>query len=297
MIWAIIILGWALGRFRVLPAEAPEVLNRLVFYVANPCLMFTTLMQVDVRSVFGPTLAVAAISACVTALVFAAIAVFLRADRGTMVVGAMSSSLANAGHLGIPLATYILGSPSFVLPVLIFQLGFFSPMFFVLSDLASANTSTSLKGAVKIVVTNPLLISSAIGVSLNLAGVAVPSLVFAPIEVVAGAAVPSILIAFGLSLTPGMARPEPSLATHVSIVTVLKLVLQPLVAWAFAALVFGFSGEALFAAVAMAGLPTAQNAYVAAFRARNGAGLARGAVLATTILVTPTLMVIAALLA
>lgn len=53
----------------------------------------------------------------------------------------------------------------------------------------------------------------------------------------------------------------------------------------------------LFAAVAMAGLPTAQNAYVAAFRAHTGESIARGAVLATTILVTPTLMVIAALLA
>ena len=52
----------------------------------------------------------------------------------------------------------------------------------------------------------------------------------------------------------------------------------------------------LFAVTAMGGLPTAQNAYLAAFRAGAGNELARGTVVATTIFVTPTLLLIAALL-
>ena len=117
LIWVIIVLGWALGRFRVLPPEAPEVLNRLVYFVGTPCLMFTTLVEMDVRAVFGAPLIVAGVSAIASAVLFLVYARLRRLDRGTSVVGAMSSSLNNAGHMGIPLATYILGSPQFVLPV------------------------------------------------------------------------------------------------------------------------------------------------------------------------------------
>ncbi len=297
LIWVIIVLGWALGRFRVLPPEAPEVLNRLVYFVGTPCLMFTTLVEMDVRAVFGAPLIVAGVSAIASAVLFLVYARLRRLDRGTSVVGAMSSSLNNAGHMGIPLATYILGSPQFVLPVLVFQLGFFSPMFFVLSDLAGRSGRVSAAKVARTIVTNPMLIAAVAGITANLTGLVLPNLVSTPIEVLAGLAVPAILIAFGLSLNAERALPARGQAADVAVVTVLKLVAHPLIAWVLARFAFGMGGVELFAAVAMAGLPTAQNAYVAAFRAHTGESIARGAVLATTILVTPTLMVIAALLA
>lgn len=297
LIWVIIVLGWALGRFRVLPPEAPEVLNRLVYFVGSPAIMFVTLTGLDVRAVFGPPLIVAAASAVGTALVFVLYARIRRIDLANTVVGAMCSSLNNAGHLGIPLATYILGSPQFVLPVLVFQLGFFSPMYFVLSDLAGRSGKVSVGKVVRTIVTNPLLIAAVSGMALSLLNLRLPAVVFAPIETLAGLAVPAILIAFGLSLNAERVLPARGQATMVAVSTTLKLAVHPLLAWVIARYGFGMAGAELFAAVSMAGLPTAQNAYVAAFRARTGESLARGTVLASTILVTPTLLVIAALLA
>ena len=297
LIWVIIVLGWALGRFRVLPSQAPEVLNRLVFFVASPALLFATLAGLDVRTVFGPPLIIAGASAIGSALLFVLYARIRRLDLGRTVVGAMSSSLNNAGHLGIPLATYILGSPQHVLPVLVFQLGFFSPMYFVLSDLAGRSGKVSPGKVLRMIVTNPMLIAAVLGISVSLTGLALPDVVFAPIETVAGLAVPAILIAFGLSLDAEKVLPARAEAPTVAVATVLKLAIHPLLAWVLARYAFGLSAPAVFAAVAMAGLPTAQNAYVAAFRARTGEGLARSVVLSTTILVTPSLLVIAALLA
>jgi len=309
VVWAIILLGWALGRFDVLGEGAQEVLNRLVYYVATPCLLFATLSTTDIRALVGAPLAIAAVSAIGSAGTFALVSRFVRRDaRGETVVGAMASSLANAAHLGIPLAAYVLGSATHVVPVLLFQLGFFTPMFFVLADLVSGDGTTSFARVVRVVVTNPLVLASAAGMVLGATGTPVPELVLEPLRVIGAAAVPSVLIAFGLSMTgitaalrprvdEAVARQRRRTWVNVSLATTLKLAVQPALAWIVATLVFGLSGHALFAVVAMAGLPTAQNTYVAAFRTGTATSLARGAVLATTLLAIPSLATIAALLA
>jgi len=304
VVWVIILLGWMLGRLDILGAGAQEVLNKLVYYVATPCLLFGTLATTDIAALVGAPLAIAAMSGVGSALVFAVLSRFVfRDSRGHTVVGAMASSLANAAHIGIPLAAYVLGSATHVVPVLLFQLGFFTPMFFVLADLVSQDGTTSVRRVARVVLSNPLVVASAIGMALGATGTALPDLVMEPIRVVGGAAVPSVLIAFGLSMTgttvtgvrgSGAAR---STGRAVVLATTLKLVGQPALAFLVAAQVFHLSGHALFAVVAMAGLPAAQNTYVAAFRTGTATGLARGAVLATTLLAIPSLAAIAALLA
>ena len=62
-------------------------------------------------------------------------------------------------------------------------------------------------------------------------------------------------------------------------------------------LVFGLHGHALFAVVALAALPTAQNVYNFAARYERGIPIARDTVLLTTLLAVPALLLIAALLA
>lgn len=313
VVWVIILLGWVLGRARILGDGAQDVLNRLVYWVATPALLFATLATTEIRALVGAPLAIAALSAIAAAGTFALVSRFvLRDSRGETVVGAMASSLANAAHLGIPLAAYVLGSATHVVPVLLFQLGFFTPMFFVLADLVSQDGRTSPRRVVRVVVSNPLVVASAVGMLLGATGTAVPDLVMEPIRVVGGAAVPAVLIAFGLSMAEAAPTGRPVAAAapddaaqrrrrrtgaDVALATTLKLAVQPAFAFLLGSLAFGLTGHALFAVVAMAGLPAAQNTYVAAFRTGTAITLARGAVLATTLLAIPSLATIAALLA
>lgn len=316
VVWVIILLGWVLGRFRVLGAGAEEVLNRLVYWVATPALLFATLATTDIRALVGAPLAVAALSAAASALTFALLSRMLRDPAGNTVVGAMGSSVANAAHLGIPLAAYVLGSATHVVPVLLFQLGFLTPLFFVLADLVSGHGTTSPGRVARVVLTNPLVLAAVAGMPLGATGTALPDLVMEPFRVVGAAAVPAVLIAFGMSLA-GTTLRLPALvgrpvgddvaaarrahavaaARGVVLATALKLLAQPAFAWVAATQAFGLDGHALFAVVAMAGLPAAQNTYVAAFRTGTATGLARGIVLATTFFAIPSLAGIAALLA
>ncbi len=319
VVWVIILLGWVLGRLDVLGPGAEEVLNRLVYWVATPALLFATLATTDIPALVGAPLAVAALSGVGSAVTFAALSRFAFHDpRGHTVVGTMGSSVANAAHLGIPLAAYVLGSATHVVPVLLFQLGLFTPMFFVLADLVSQG-STSPGRVIGVVLRNPLVLAAAAGMALGATGTALPDLAMEPFRVVGAAAVPAVLIAFGMSLAgttlrlPALTqRPDDGPSSHddgaarsavvatsrgVALASALKLLVQPAFAWVAATQLFGLEGHALFAVVAMAGLPAAQNTYVAAFRTGTATGLARGIVLATTFFAIPTLAGIAALLA
>jgi len=80
------------------------------------------------------------------------------------------------------------------------------------------------------------------------------------------------------------------------LVTALKIVLMPLVAFALARWVFGLHGVPLLAATMCAALPTAQNVFVYAVRYLTAVPLARDAVSTTTLACIPALVVIAGLL-
>jgi predicted permease len=72
---------------------------------------------------------------------------------------------------------------------------------------------------------------------------------------------------------------------------------MPAIAFLVARFAFGLHGTALFAAVVLAALPTAQNVYNFASRYGRGEVVARDTVLLTTLLAVPALVVVAALLA
>lgn len=75
------------------------------------------------------------------------------------------------------------------------------------------------------------------------------------------------------------------------------MVVMPMTVYTIARWGFGEEGDALFAQVVIAALPTAQNVLVYATRYRRGQILARDTALLTTLTSIPTIMVIALLLA
>jgi malonate transporter len=116
-------------------------------------------------------------------------------------------------------------------------------------------------------------------------------------ELVGGAAVPVILLAFGISLHGQRPLAPGSDRRGIVLATVLKMVVMPLAAWLFGRFVFGLDGHALFATVVLAALPAGQNVFNFAQRYGCGEVLARDTVLLTTALSFPALLIVAALLA
>jgi len=296
IIAVVIVTGYAIARFGVIGPEAHQVLSRLAFFVLSPALLFTVLAEADLRSLFSVQLPVAAIAAVVPMAIFLVVAlVFWRRKVPEATIGALASGYLNANNIGIPVAAYVVGDAAASAPVILLQLIVFAPVALTVLDVTTSG-KVSLGRILSQPVRNPLIIGSVLGLVVAVTGIDLPAPVLAPFELVGAAAVPIILINFGMSLHGRRMLDTPGTRRDVVLAVVLKLLLMPLVAWAAARYLFGLEGHALFVAVVLAALPTAQNVFNYAVRYRRGEALARDAVLLSTLLSLPVIVIVAALL-
>ena len=297
VVWCIILVGMFVGRRGILGDNARQVLSGLTFFVASPALLFETLSKARLQDVFAAPLLVAAVGAMATAAIFFIIVKFLlKRSMPESLVSSMSASLANSANLGIPIAVYVLGDASYVAPLLIFQLAFFTPLFLMaLDSTTSAHRTTPLR-FVLMILRNPMIVGSALGLVVAGTGWQVPPLVLQPIHLIGGAAIPAMLMAFGMSLN-GSRPLQAATARRVDalVASAFKLIVHPAIAYVFARFALGMEGHALFAAVVTSALPTAQNVFVAASRYRTGLTVAKDTVLITTVVAVPALVGVAVL--
>jgi malonate transporter len=297
IIAGVIAVGYLVGRIGILGAGAGPVLGRLAFFVLNPALLFTVLAEADLAALFSDLLPVAAVVAAINLAVFAVIAlVAWRRPVPEATIGALGSAYANATNMGVPISAYVLGDVSTSAPVILLQLMVISPIALTILDLSTSGR-ISVGRVLLQPVRNPLIIASALGLLVAVLEVQPPAELMRFFELVGGAAVPVILIAFGISLYGQRPLAPGSDRRSIVLATVLKMVVMPLAAWVFGRFVFGLDGHALFAAVVLAALPAGQNVFNFAQRYGRGEALARDVVLVTTALSLPVVLVVAALLA
>lgn len=305
---AVAVVGWLLGRARVLGPGAEQVLARIVFTVAAPSLLLVTIAHADLYSLLSRVAVVTALST--TAVVVLALVVLRgvwHRPAGEAVVGALAASYVNAGNLGIPIAVYLLGSAVAVVPTLLFQLLVLAPLAFAVLESrpapgAAAQGSPVLSRTPHVrkiasrTLRNPIIIGALVGVALALLPGQVPEPLLEPFRLIGAAAAPLALIALGMSLAVPPPREERRMTRELALVVGLRSVVHPLLAGLLGR-ALGLDGPALLTVVTMAALPTAQNVLVYALQYGRGQALARDAGLVTTAAAVPVMLAIAAALA
>jgi predicted permease len=179
---------------------------------------------------------------------------------------------------------------------MLYQLVVLAPISFVVLDVVESGRRPSWRRVIIQPVRNPVILASVLGIVLAATGQQIPEIIDAPLTLIAGMAVPGALIAFGISLRGAPLPGRGGRAGDLALVTALKIVIMPLVAFALARWVFGLEGVPLLAATMCAALPTAQNVFVYAVRYRASVPFARDVVSTTTLLCIPALVIIAGLL-
>jgi predicted permease len=296
VIAVVIGVGYLIGRRGYLGDGGREVLTKLAFHVASPALLFTTLAGADLSVVFSDRLLVTAMSTAAVAGVFVAVGAARGWGVGRTTIGALCSSYVNSGNLGIPIAVYVLGDASLVAPVLLFQLVGVTPVALTVLDLASGGEKRPLWQRLLTPLRNPIALGSLAGVAASGSGLAVPGPLMDPLTLIGNMSVPAVLLAFGISLRGSTLPLRGAERAPVLLAVTLKAVVQPLVAWALAAGVFGLHGASLLDVVVTSALPAAQNLFTYASSYRVGEVLAREAILLSTVLAVPVLVVVAAVL-
>lgn len=288
IIFTVIAAGWWLAQKKVIgPGEQRLQLNRIAFHVATPSLIFSSVAVSDTDAFFSPVILVIAIATVTTMLIYWAIsAVWFKQDAAETMAGAASSSYYNSVNIGLPIATYVLGDPTYVIPALVLQMAVLSPIVIAGLDRGASGVLKSVIAGLKA----PVVVAAFAGFAVSASSWTVPEPALAPLQILGGASIPMILMSFGASLTGEKVLQSQRLATTTA--TILKLIGMPTVAWVVASLL-GLTGSDMYAALILCALPTAQNVYNYAATYRSGEVICRDTVFLTTFLSLPAMLLIA----
>ena len=240
----------ALDRVRPVPAEP---IATIVFYLFTPSLVFHSLSGTALPA--GLTLRVVLVALAVFAAGYAAASAWsLAARHGAPLRAAFALSVTsqNAGNMGLPVTLLAFGEAGLEIAVVHFVT--IGTLAATASVVVASMAGGSAREALRAPFSYPVLYAAVAGIAVSRLGVELPVTLAAPIESLANAAVPAMLVVLGLQLGRGLdARGE---IADTAAAAALRLLLGPAVA-AAAALALGLGGLGLRVPIVLAGMPTA----------------------------------------
>ena len=263
--FAVIGVGYWAGRSRFFSAEATAYLTKFVFYFALSAMLFRFSANLSMAEVWDMRLAVADLWG--TAFVYGiatAVGLLRGLDTPTTAIEAQCAVIGNAGFLGVPMLTLLLGAEAIgpILLALAIDLILFSSLIVILiTGARGGETGLKLMRQIGLgLVKNPMVVSITLGFAWSASGVGIPQPLNDFLAILGGAATPGALFAIGASL----ALTSPDRLEIAGWLSFCKLVLHPLCV-ALAALVF-FHVEPFKAGVilAVSALPVAGNGFMLA---------------------------------
>ena len=175
------------------------------------------------------------------------------------------------------------------------QLLVFTPISLTILDAVTSDRVSVRKTLVR-TATNPIIIGSVLGTIVSVSGITIPPIIMDPAQLIADAAVPVLLISYGISLHGQRVLGAPGHRRDIILATTLKLLIMPVIAWVVAEFVFGLSPAEVLIVVILAALPTAQNVFNYSQRYDVGETISRDTVFLTTLGCLPVLVLITVLL-
>jgi predicted permease len=267
-IFGVILAGLLAGRWRILGGEATAALNAFVSYFALPVLFFGTLARTPVRAVLDPQLMLGFSLVVLATFAVGMLSTWLavRGGLARMSLQGIASSWGNVGYMGVPICLAAFGEPGLppaMLAVIVTSVisMVFGVMLIELEVAAGHGPILTFFTAAWNVARNPLPLSIAAGIAWSGLALPLPTPVEKWIDLLGAAASPCALFAIGLFLSDKSVRKG---LAEAGLATLIKLLLQPLLAAVVLPHFIDLKSVAGQAALVMASLPTAANAFVLA---------------------------------
>lgn len=292
----LVMIGYTLRKTSLLSPEFYPSAEKLVFKIALPCSLFTSIYNADPSGAFNPKLIVfCTVGIAVTFLVPCFIVpVFLKDNqkRGAFIQGVYRSNFA---ILGLPIAERLFGATGTVVATSLMP--FSIPLFnifaviilsiFAPSDKKMTKSQIAVR-SVKGIVTNPLIIGIALALPFMITGIRLPEMAVSTIGYLGKLTTPLALICLGASMSG--TKSKSSSIVLASIAAVIKIVVIP-AALVIAAILFGFRGVELGTIFILFGGPTAVSSYIMAKNMKSDHALAGQILILTTVLCSVTVFV------
>ena len=272
-IFLVIALGTALRAGGFLTLDSFKQMNRLVYWVGMPCLLVAKTAQPVSGGEGAQALRISLVLiigmlACLAAGFVVVWTLRIKGPaRGALLQGAFRGNLAYVG-LSVILFSYdghadadrISKLAMLSITPLIVLYNIVSVLVLEASSRKKSGAGTTWRTLLLNMVTNPLILACAVGVSWSFTGWQLPALIGRSLDTVGKIALPLALLAIGAALS---LRAVKGAAARTVIATLIKIALAPLVGY-FAGHALGLKPEDLRLALIFLACPTAVMSYIMA---------------------------------
>jgi predicted permease len=267
-------------------------LNQTALYVMFPCLLFTSLIEVDLRSETPlRILAFTVLLAAVSIVMAAAIGRVSGLDRVTTSALMLTIAFPNLGNYGLPVVLLAFGQEGLTIALVVIALqSLYGTTLAIL--IASSGNDASFLGAIRQVLRLPTIYALIAALIVNLGQLPVPAFILSALAIPAQAAIPLMVIVLGMQLAGTKGIESPRL---VGTATFARLVLGPVIGVGLA-LLLGVEGMTRDVLIVGAAMPTAVFTIIIATQFSARPRLVTDVVIATTLASVITVTVVLALL-
>lgn len=300
-LFAIILAGWFAGRLKLLGEGATETLNRFVYWVALPPLLFLGMARAPIEEVLHVPFLLTFTLATYILWASGALIGWL-VHRESVEVAAMQGmncSYSNTGYMGIPMFVTAFGDAGLLpatLSTVVMSTISIGTIVIVL-EATRSRADQVLKAArdtALALLKNPLVMAPVAGILWSWLDLPKPAPAVTLLSLLGDAASPAALVAIGLFLSTQKLGDE---LAEIAWITVMKLFWKPLVTWVLAAYVFGLDPFLTASAVILAALPTGALSFVVAQRYDVYVNRTSATILVSTIASVITLSIVLAVYA
>lgn len=286
-IFIMMVIGYFLKKIKMLDEHSIGVINKLVFRVFLPALLFVDLADQDFVSIWDSSFVIfCAVSTVVSILVSFGLSFLCKdgADRGEFVQASYRSA---AATLGIAFMTNIYDNVAMVALMIIGSVPIYNIVAVVILSLTSPENSGEgklnaklLKKTFKNVMTNPIILGILVGLVWSLLKIPQPVIFVKSVTYLGQCASPLALIGLGASFELSDLKEKllPIIAVNFNKLFLWCMAFLPVAVW------MGYRNDKLVATLIMLGSATTSSSFIMAKNMGHKGVISASAVMTTTLL-------------
>lgn len=284
-IFLMMVLGYILKRIKMLDKHSTDVINRAVFRVFLPALLFTDLADQDFVTIWdGSFVLFCALATALSIVIAFILSKFFcsGSERGEFIQGSFRSA---AATLGIAFMTNVYDNVAMVALMIIGSVPIYNIFSVLILSLTSPDNSKSggrelAQKTLKGIITNPIILSILAGAAWSLLRIPQPTILSRSLGYMASVASPLALVGLGASfeLADLKSHMRTVIAVDFNKLFLFSILFLPVCIW------LGFRDEKIVAALIMLGSATTSSAFIMAKNMGHEGKLSSCVVMTTTLL-------------
>lgn len=289
-IFLMMVVGYVLKKIKMLDDHSTKVINKLVFRVFLPALLFEDLAEQDFASMWDTSFVFFCVAATVISICVSLLLSLLckdKADRGEFVQASYRSA---AATLGIAFMTNIYDNVAMVALMIIGSVPIYNVIAVVLLSLTSPEGKNGdgralARRTVRDVATNPIILGILVGLIWSVWKLPEPPILMRSVTYLGNCASPLALIGLGASFEFSDLREK--------LKEIIFIIFNKLFLWCIiflpVAVLMGYTDDKLVAALIMLGSATTSSSFIMSKNMGHSGTVSSCAVMTTTLLSAFTL--------